>query len=379
MTAPLHVVLTVNAAWNVLNFRRPLVEALVADGHKVTVLAPQDPSAAVLGDIGCRFVPLEMDRKGLDPRRDAALALRLRSHFAELAPDVVLGFTIKNNLYGALAARLLGVPFIPNVTGLGTAFLGGRLLGTLARTLYRIAFRGLPVVFFQNADDRDLFVSSRLVRAEQARVLPGSGIDLAAFPAAPSAVDAHPTRFLMIARLLRDKGVYEFVEAARILRQEGCHAEFALLGAAGSDNRTAVSEEDLAGWIAEGAIDHLGTLDDVRPTIAQSDCVVLPSYREGAPRTLIEGAAMARPAVATRVPGCTAVVDDGVTGLLCEARDARSLADAMARFAALDIDAQRRMGLAARAKMEREFAVDIVIARYRRAIAEATADPAGEA
>ena len=195
MTAPLHVVLTVNAAWNVLNFRRPLVEALVADGHKVTVLAPQDPSAAVLGDIGCRFVPLEMDRKGLDPRRDAALALRLRSHFAELAPDVVLGFTIKNNLYGALAARLLGVPFIPNVTGLGTAFLGGRLLGTLARTLYRIAFRGLPVVFFQNADDRDLFVSSRLVRAEQARVLPGSGIDLAAFPAAPiSAREARPIR-----------------------------------------------------------------------------------------------------------------------------------------------------------------------------------------
>ena len=374
MTRSLHIVITVNAAWNVLNFRKPLVAALLAQGHRITVLAPADAAAAGLAALGCRFVPLEMDRKGLDPLRDAALAWRMRRHFAELAPDVILGFTIKNNLYGAIAARSLAIPFIPNVTGLGTAFLGGRLLGTLARTLYRLAFRGLPVVFFQNADDRDLFVAQGLVSRSQATLVPGSGIDLAAFPATPRPRprEGAPVRFLLIARLLRDKGVYEYVEAARTLRRQGIPAEFAMLGAVGADNRTAVGQAELDDWLAEGAVTYLGTLDDVRPAIADADCIVLPSYREGAPRTLIEGAAMARPAIASRVPGCTAVVDDPATGFLCEPRDSGSLASAMARFAALDIDERRAMGLAARAKMEREFAVNIVVARYRQAIADAT-------
>ena len=365
----LHIVLTVNAAWNIWNFRKPLVQALLDDGHRLTVLAPRDETVPLLEGLGCTFVPLEMERKGLNPLSDLALMRRFRKHFGELAPDLVLSFTIKNNLFGAMAARTAKIPFIPNVTGLGTAFLGGRLLQTVAESLYRTAFRGLPLVFFQNADDRDMFVGRKLVRPAQARLLPGSGIDLAQFAEAPFPCEDGPTRFLMIARLIRDKGVFEYVEAARLLREEGVAAEFRLLGPLGAENRTAIDAKQVAEWQAEGIIEYLGTTEDVRPLIADAHCVVLPSYREGAPRTLIEGAALGRPAVASDVTGCNSVVDDGVTGLLCNVRDAQDLAAKLRDFAALPREAQAGMGRAARARMEREFSVDVVIGAYRDAIA----------
>lgn len=370
MIRPLHLVLTVNTAWNILNFRRPLVEAMLAEGHRVTVLAPADGAETQLEALGCGFVTLEMDRTGLNPVRDLALALRLRRCFRALAPDVVLGFTIKNNLFGAFAARSLDVPFVPNVTGLGTAFLSGGLLSAVARALYRAAFAGLPVVFFQNPDDRDMFVEHGLVAREQARVLPGSGVDLDWFMPAPMPPADAEIGFLMIARLLRDKGIFEFVEAARILRERGLRARFAVLGAVGSENRTAVDAAQLNAWCDEGVIEYLGTVDDVRPQIARAHCVVLPSYREGAPRTLIEAAAMARAAIASNVAGCTTVVENGVTGLLCAARSAEALADAMSRFADLNPDERSRMGQAARARMEGEFSVALVVDRYREAIRE---------
>lgn len=379
MTRPLHIVLTVNTAWNILNFRRPLVEALLADGHPVTVLAPRDGSETQLEALGCGFVHLAMDRTGLNPVRDLALALRLRQHFRALAPDVILGFTIKNNLFGALAARSLRVPFVPTVTGLGTAFLGGGLLSALARMLYRAAFAGLPAVFFQNRDDRDMFLARRLVAREQARILPGSGVDLDRFAPRPPPPADEEIGFLMIARLLRDKGIFEYVEAARLLRARGLRARFAVLGAVGSENRTAVRAAQLQAWREEGAIEYLGTVDDVRPHIARAHCVVLPSYREGAPRTLIEAAAMARPAIASDVPGCTAVVQDGVTGLLCAPKSAEALASAMARFAGLNAGERRRMGTAARVRMEQEFAVEVVIDQYREAIRELICAPSAAA
>lgn len=374
----MHILMTANAAWNIWNFRRPLVTAFLAEGHRVTVLAPPDDGTPALEALGCRVLPLEMDAKGLSPLGGLGLRARLRRAFAAEAPDVVLSYTIKNNLFGAMAARGAGIPFIPNVTGLGTAFLSGGPLQRVAEALYRRAFAQLPAVFFQNADDRDLFVARRLVRAGQARLLPGSGIDLARFAAAPpppagAAGEGGGPVFLMIARLLRDKGVLEFVEAARRIRAETPGARFRLLGAAGSENRTAIDAATVAGWVATGAVEHLGTMPDVRPAIAAAHCVVLPSYREGAPRTLIEAAAMARPLIATDVPGCRAVVDRDVSGFLCAARSADGLANAMRRFIALTPEAQAWMGRAGREKMEREFDEAIVVAAYRRAIAEATA------
>jgi glycosyltransferase involved in cell wall biosynthesis len=372
MTGSMHILMTVNAAWNIWNFRRPLVEALQADGHRITVLAPPDDAVKDLERLGCRVQPLEMSVKGLNPLEDVRLQRRFTRILRETRPDAVLSYTIKNNVFGARAAKSLGVPFLPNVTGLGTAFLSGKLLQTVTEQLYRRSFAGLPVVFFQNEDDRSLFLERRLVTADQAQLLPGSGIDLDRFAPAPMpAPDAAPV-FLMIARLLRDKGVMEFVEAARQIKTRHPKARFQLLGAVGSENRSAIDRSTLEGWVAEGVVEYLGTTPDVRPAIAAASCVVLPSYREGAPRTLIEAAAMARPVIATDVPGCRAVVDNGVSGFLCAVRSADSLSATMERFLALPPDAQREMGAAGRTKMEREYDQALVVDAYRAALAQIT-------
>lgn len=237
----LHVVVTVNAAWNLVNFRMGLLRALLADGHRVTVLAPQDDATAPLLALGCDFRALPMNRKGLSPLSNARILWDMHRAFRSLRPDVVLGYTIKNNLFGALAARPKGIAFIPNVTGLGTAFLSGGGLQAVAQAIYRLAFRGVPVVFFQNDDDRALFVARGLVRAAQARVLPGSGIDLDHFAPAPAPPrDPQAPVFLMVARLLRDKGVAEFVAAAALVRARYPQAQFRLLGPSGADNRSAI-------------------------------------------------------------------------------------------------------------------------------------------
>ena len=364
----MHILMTVNAAWNIWNFRRPLVEALAADGHRITVLAPPDDAVPELERLGCRVQPLEMSVKGLNPLEDLKLQRCFGRIFRDERPDAVLSYTIKNNIFGARAAKSADVPFLPNVTGLGTAFLSGKLLQTFTEQLYRRSFAALPMVFFQNDDDRDLFLDRRLVRADQARLLPGSGIDLQRFAPCPMPAPKGPPVFLMIARLLRDKGVLEFVEAARRLKTRHPRARFQLLGAVGSENRSAIDRPTVDAWVAEGVVEYLGTTADVRPEIAAASCVVLPSYREGAPRTLIEAAAMARPLIATDVPGCRAVVDRDVSGFLCDVRNAESLAAAMERFLDLSPEAQQAMGAAGRAKMEREYDQALVVDAYRAAL-----------
>jgi glycosyltransferase involved in cell wall biosynthesis len=368
-----HIFVTVNQAWNISNFRRSVIKALLEDGHRVTVLAPPDETVAKLEQMGCAFIPLEMDNDGLNPLRDLALLRRMRATFAVHRPDVILSYTIKNNIYGALAARSLRIPFLPNVSGLGTAFLSRGLLRRVAEGMYRAAFASVPAVFFQNSEDRDLFIERRLVREAQARLLPGSGIDLEHFaPAGYPPAEAAPV-FLMIGRLLRDKGVHEFVEAAALVKQVHPEARFQLLGAVASQNRTAIDRATVAAWEQSPGIEYLGTCEDVREHIAPAHCVVLPSYREGAPRALIEAAAMARPLIATDVPGCRSVVEDGVNGFLCQARSGESLAQACFRFLDLPREEQVALGLAGRDKMEREFDEARVVSAYRQAIADSLA------
>jgi glycosyltransferase involved in cell wall biosynthesis len=355
---------------------RYLVAALLAKGHQVTVLAPADGSQKFLQKMGAEFTALRMDVGGINPLRDLRLLWRFNKVLACQRPDVVLGFTIKNNLYGAMAAKWLGIPFIPNVTGLGTAFLSGGVLQMIAENLYRAAFKSLPVVFFQNEDDAQLFVRRNLVRRAQAHVIPGSGIDLKRFAIADYPHPDLPPTFLMIARILRDKGVFEFVEAAEIVRARYPNARFQLIGKADSKNRTAISEAQVLEWGNSHRIEYLGEVEDVRPSIASAHCIVLPSYREGAPRTLIEAAAMARPLIATDVPGCRAVVHPEENGFLCAPRDARDLANACLRFLDLPREAQVELGLASRRKMEREYDEKIVINAYREAIAGLCSAPA---
>lgn len=369
------VAICVNSAWNVANFRGGLVRGLVAAGYRVVVLAPDDHPREALAALGCELHPIAMDRGSVSPVHDLALLARLRRALAALRPAVVLGYTIKANVYAGLAAQSLGIPVINNIAGLGTMFLRGRGAALVARALYRIALARSRVVFFQNPDDQRLFLDTRLVRPRQARLLPGSGVDLDRFAVTPLPADegAGPVSFVLIARLLRDKGVAEYVEAARQVRAKGHDARFVLVGGHDPGNAASIASALLAEATDSATIDYRGPVSDVRAAIAEADCVVLPSYREGLPRTLLEGAAMGRPLIATDVPGCRELVVEGANGFLCRAADVDSLATTMIAMIESGADARRAMAAASRRMAEQRFDERLVVEAYRCAIADVTA------
>lgn len=361
------LVLSINSAWNIANFRGGLIKGLQADGWEVVAMAPRDEHVARVEALGCRFVEIPMDSGGTHPGRDLRLYRRYKALLAIERPAAFLGYTIKPNVFGSLAAHRLGIPVINNIAGLGTAFIRTNWLTGVARLLYRTALKPSHKVLFQNEDDRRYFVSTGLIRAAQADRVPGSGVDLTAFAATalPGHDAEHPIRFLLVGRLLRDKGVIEYVEAARLLRARGIPATFELLGFLDTSNRTAISAEQLSAWEQEGVVRYLGSTDDVRPFVAQAHCVVLPSYREGVPRTLLEAASMARPLIATDAVGCRDAVEDGINGFLVQPRSAADLAEKCARFVQLSSEARAELGRNSRAKVEREFDERLVIEKYR--------------
>jgi glycosyltransferase involved in cell wall biosynthesis len=305
-----------------------------------------------------------MDNKGTNPVRDAKLFLRYLRTLRRERPAAFLGYTIKPNVYGSLAAHSLGIPVINNVSGLGTAFIRDTWITRVVKGLYRLALRRSHTVFFQNEDDRRVFVDNKLVTPDRTALVPGSGIDLQRFEPADVLRRQQGFQFLLIARLLYDKGVGEFVDAARLIKPTHPEARCTLLGFLDAKNRTAVSRDDVDRWVSEGIIEYLGSSDDVRPFIAEADCVVLPSYREGTPRTLLEAAAMAKPLIATDVPGCREVVEDGQNGFLCRVKDARDLATKMIGMMEMAPADRRAMGEAGRQKMERQFDERLVIDAY---------------
>lgn len=362
------IVLSANSDWNIANFRGGLIAALRGAGYEPIVIAPQDRNAdSRMRAFNVARIAVRIERSGLNPLADLRLLATYRRLLRRLQPAAYLGFTIKPNIYGSLVAASLGIPSIPNVSGLGTAFMQDGALQRIVSLLYRIGFRRAPVVFFQNDEDRRLFVERRIVRSDQTRVLPGSGVDLERFSPAPQ--PSGPTTFLLIARLLRDKGVVEFVDAARRLRAELSDARFQLLGPIDEGNRSAIGRAEVDRWVADGVVQYLGTTDDVRPAIAAATAVVLPSYREGLPRSLLEGAAMARPLIAADVPGCRAVVDDGVNGYLCRVRDPSSLADAMRQLAQASMAERQAMGEAARRKVQERYSEELVTRAYLEVLA----------
>ena len=357
-----------NTAWNCINFRSGLIKALIAQGYNVVAVAPRDEYAHQLKALGCRYIPLPMDNKGKHIGRDLVLLARFYVMMRAEKPDVFLGFTVKPNVYGSLAAHAMQIPVINNVAGLGTAFVQGNWLTRLVQVLYRIALCRSSKVFFQNDDDRNLFVSAGIVSEAITERLPGSGVDLLKFQ--PSPLPAHQVfRFLLIARMLWDKGVGEYVAAARSLKLKGLEAECCMLGFLDVQNPSAISSKQMDYWVSEGAVNYLGVRNDVREEIALADCIVLPSfYREGTPRVLLEAAAMARPIVTTDSVGCRDVVDDGVTGFLCNPRDASDLADKMTRVASLSLRERKAMGVLGRKKIERQFDEKIIIRKYLKSI-----------
>ena len=351
----------------VLNLRMNLIRSLQDAGYRVGVAAPPMEASSQLEAAGISFYPVRMLPTGMRPTADAALFWQYVRLLRSERPAAVLGFTVKPNIYGSLAARLCGIPALNNITGLGTAFISKGPLESLVTALYRPALRKAEAVFFHNEDDRDLFIGRGIVRGEQAIVIPGSGIDLSRFKPEPFPGKADAPVFLLIGRLINEKGVREFVDAAARLKPAWPNARFQLLGDFAAGAR-AVGREELESWVAAGTVEYLGSSPDVRPFIAKADCLVLPSYREGLPRSLLEGAAMGRALIATDAPGCRNVVEPGATGFLCEVRSAASLADAMERFLRLTPDERSKMGRSARQMVEERFSDERVNEAYLKAL-----------
>jgi glycosyltransferase involved in cell wall biosynthesis len=360
------IAIVINASWNIYNFRMGLIRAFMEARHEVYAIAPPDEYSERLVKAGCHYVPVVLDNKGSHPLKDLQFTYKLHHLYKQIQPDVVLHYTIKPNIYGTMAAALLGIPVINNVSGLGTVFLRDNFTSKIAHVLYKLTFWSPKKIFFQNPDDRNLFIEKKLVKENITDVLPGSGIDLQLFR--PEPFKRNPTfSFLLIARLLFDKGIVEYVEAIQILKMKGLQADFYLLGF--KDNSSAgIPEKQLQEWLNEGWIKYLGVTDDVRNFIKEADCVVLPSYREGTPRTLLEAAALAKPLIATRVPGCTEIVEHEVNGFLCEARDPVGLADQLQKMLHLEPKQLQAMGLASRRKVEEKFDEKVVISKYMAAL-----------
>ncbi|GAW65839.1 glycosyl transferase [Geoanaerobacter pelophilus] len=323
-------------AESLINFRGPLLAALVANGHEVHAAAP-DASASVkerLAGLGVRYHDLFLARTGLNPLADLKTYRSLKAIIRQTNPEVFFAYTIKPVIYGAFAARAARVPGIyPMITGLGYTFSGltlkAKLVGSVTSILYRLALSFANQVFFQNPDDMSLFIKRGLISSRaQAVIVNGSGVDLEKFAPANLPQDLS---FLLVARLLKDKGVLEYVAAAREIKGRYPQVRFKMAGWI-DDNPMAVSTQELVGWQQEGTIEYLGRLEDVRPAFAECSVYVLPSYREGTPRTVLEAMAMGRAIVTTDAPGCRETVVDGENGFLVTVKDSETLAKAMEKF-----------------------------------------------
>jgi glycosyltransferase involved in cell wall biosynthesis len=364
----LRIALVCNTAWAIYTYRRGLLRMLTERGAQVTIIAPRDRTFEPLTEMGCRCVELPVASKSTDPRDDLKTLAALYREYRATRPHIVFHYTIKPNIYGSLAAMLARVPSIAVTTGLGYVFIQKSRTAQVAKRLYRFAFRFPREVWFLNKDDHHAFKHENLLaHPDRARRLHGEGVDLDEFAYVPLPV-REDFVFILIGRLLWDKGVAEYVEAARRIRAKFAHARFQLLGPVGVDNPSAISRTDVAQWEAEHIVEYLGEANDVRPLVAAADCVVLPSYREGVPRTLMEASAMGRPIVATDVPGCREVVEHGENGLLCEVKSADSLTDAIERMLTLSREERETMARRGREKVAREFDEKNVVERYKGTI-----------
>ena len=321
------IAITLNTSWNIYNFRRSLIIAFLERGHEVIAIAPKDDFTDRLIQMGCSFENVTMDSRGANPLKDIGLTLELYNIYKRIKPDVILHYTIKPNIYGTLAAAKLDIPCVNNISGLGTIFMNDNWVSKIAMSLYRFSFKYPKKVFFQNQEDYQLFQDKRLIEKNICEVIPGSGIDLQHFtPKKLTEKDTSQTfQFLMISRLIIDKGIREFVEAAKLLHERGMNASFKLLGGLDEEHSRGIKKEELDSWLEAGIIEYLGKSEDVRPYIEAADCIVLPSYREGTPRTLLEASAIGRPIVATNVPGCNNIVEHKLNGFLCKPKDSNDL------------------------------------------------------
>lgn len=357
------VAIVANSTWNLLNFRAGLIRAFAAAGDRVLLLAPDGPERSALAKLPAAFIPLtNLRRSGTNPVRDFALLRELTSIYRRESVTHALHFTIKPVIYGSLAARKTGVVNISTLTGLGFTFIAGGWTTRLVRTLYRYALKDAHRVFFHNTDDRALFLERGLCTPAQSAVVGGSGLPLRDFPLADYHL-AEPGRILFAGRLLVDKGVRDYVAAARLVRQQRPGLSFHIVGPLDEGNPAGITRQELECWIAAGDIVYDGVATDIRPHLVAATLVVLPSYREGCPRVLLEAAATGRALIGTDVPGVRAVVRPE-NGLLVPREKPEELAVAVLKLMEEDLVRWNERASAGRRLVEEAFSEREVVGVY---------------
>ena len=364
------IAIVVNSAWAAYNFRSNLATGFEYAGYEVIFVIPYDGNYSKKLQEKFQCYDLYLNAKSLNPMQDIKTLISLFNIYKRADPDIVCHFTIKPNIYGSIVARILGMPSINNITGLGTLFIRKSLATYIAKLLYRLALLFSNLVFFQNIQDQKYFLDNKLVRKSKSRLIPGSGVDLERFKLFKPIIKKGKFIFLLIARLLRDKGVYEFIDAIRMIKKNYPEIllEFQILGEVGVDNRTAIQRSELESWIKDDLVKYLGVSDKVERVIAQCDCVVLPSYREGMPRSVLEAFAMETPVIVSDVPGCVDIVDHQVNGLICKVKSSTDLAEKMVNMFSMSEKMRQEMGLKGRSKVGDFFDEKIVIDAYIKSI-----------
>lgn len=359
-----------NKLWDVFIFRGGAIKALVENGHEIKIVAPDDGRIESKKVLGAESIDIQVDKRGMNPLKDILLFFQLLNLYKRERPELIFHYTIKLNIYGTLAARILGIKSIAVLTGLGYSFVQSGPVSKIAKALYKFSLKGAEEVWVLNRDDRDYLLNEGVTEAEKLFILPGEGINTEKYRALPkeNQEKENETIFLMVARAFFDKGFREYEEAARAIKEKHPQVKFQFLGALGEDSRGGVDREYMDSLVEEGVMEYLGITDDVPSVVKEADCIVLPSYREGISMVLLEAAAMEKPIIATDVTGCREVVEKGVTGFLVEARSALAVANAMENFLNLNSKERKLMGERGRKKVIEEFDEKIVINIYREKV-----------
>ena len=329
-------------------FRRELIEKLLS-GNEVYISLPYGDLVEPLKQMGCIFVETPVDRRGMNPVKDLGLFCVYWKIMKKLQPDLVITYTIKPNVYGGLASRMLRIPYAVNITGLGTAFQREGMLRKIVTVMYKLGCRNAKVVFFENCENRRIFLEEKIVKEEQTCLLNGAGVNLSHYQVAEYP-DGDTIRFLFVGRVMREKGIEELFAAMERLVSEGVPCTLDILGGYEDDYQKRIET-----YIAEGWLCYHGYQADVRPFIARSHCFVLPSWHEGMANTNLECAASGRPVITSNIHGCLEAVEDGVSGFLCEKQNTKDLYRTMKQFTELNYDARKFMGLLGRKRMENMF------------------------
>ena len=361
------IIFSSNISWSIYNFRLKLLKSLQKEGHEIYTVANEDKYSVKLVNEGFCFKAINSNNNTTNPLEDLKTIYNYYTIYKKIQPDIICHNAIKPNIYGTIAAGMLNIPVINNISGLGTLFIKKSFSTKIAKSLYKFSQKYATKVFFQNNDDLKFFLNNKLINELKVQVIPGSGVDTSRFIPNDKMKEEY-FQFLFIGRLLYDKGIREYVDAARILKKKYPEVKFNILGPLYKNNVTGISEEVLESWVKNNDIIYLGQSDNVEDVMKNVHCVVLPSYREGLSKVLIEASSMGLPIVTTDVPGCRDVVIDNETGFLCEVRNSENLAKKMEKVLLLSEDKRKEMGDKGRKRAIAIFDEQIIIQHYKNVI-----------